>query len=102
LPEAPTPPEQVIKQLDEACSPATMAPAGPRPRFFGFVIGGSLPVTLAANWLAGAWDQNTGLYAPTPATAGLDGKLACAIKPLQCVPFGSAFPGASKLSVFPA
>jgi glutamate/tyrosine decarboxylase-like PLP-dependent enzyme len=49
-----------------------MAPAGPRPRFFGFVIGGSLPVTLAANWLAGAWDQNTGLYAPTPATARLE------------------------------
>jgi Pyridoxal-dependent decarboxylase conserved domain len=42
------------------------------PRFFGFVIGGSLPVTLAANWLAGAWDQNPGLYAPTPATARLE------------------------------
>src|SRR4030095_11265656 len=39
---------------------------------FGFVIGGSLPVTLAANWLAGAWDQNTGLYTPTPATAHLE------------------------------
>ena len=46
LPEAPTPPEHVIKQLDETCSPATTAMAG--PRFFGFVIGGSLPVTLAA------------------------------------------------------
>jgi glutamate/tyrosine decarboxylase-like PLP-dependent enzyme len=70
LPEAPTPPEHVIKQLDEICSPATTAMAG--PRFFGFVIGGSLPVALAANWLAGAWDQNTGLYAPTPATARLE------------------------------
>jgi glutamate/tyrosine decarboxylase-like PLP-dependent enzyme len=69
LPEAPTSPEHVIKQLDETCSPATTAMAG--PRFFGFVIGGSLPVTLAANWLAGAWDQNTGLYAP-PATARLE------------------------------
>jgi glutamate/tyrosine decarboxylase-like PLP-dependent enzyme len=70
LSEAPTPPEHVIKQLDETCSPATTAMAG--PRFFGFVIGGSLPVTLAANWLAGAWDQNPGLYAPTPATARLE------------------------------
>ena len=61
---------QVIKQLDELCSPATMAMAG--PRFFGFVIGGALPVTLAANWLAGAWDQNTGLFAPTPATSTLE------------------------------
>jgi glutamate/tyrosine decarboxylase-like PLP-dependent enzyme len=42
------------------------------PRFFGFVIGGSLPVTLAANWLAGAWDQNTGLYRPTPATSFIE------------------------------
>mgnify|MGYP006192526171 FL=1 len=41
-------------------------------RFFGFVIGGSLPVTLAANWLAAAWDQNTGLYRPTPGTAYLE------------------------------
>jgi glutamate/tyrosine decarboxylase-like PLP-dependent enzyme len=70
LAEAPSSPESVIELLDEICSPATMAMAG--PRFFGFVIGGSLPVGLAANWLAGAWDQNTGLYAPTPATARLE------------------------------
>src|SRR5437762_11375582 len=70
LTEAPTAPEDVIKLLDEVCSPATMAMAG--PRFFGFVIGGSLPVTVAANWLAGAWDQNSGLFTPTPATAQLE------------------------------
>jgi glutamate/tyrosine decarboxylase-like PLP-dependent enzyme len=70
LPDAPTPPEAVLQQLDETCSPATMAMAG--PRFFGFVIGGSIPVTLAANWLAGAWDQNTALYNVTPATAVLE------------------------------
>jgi glutamate/tyrosine decarboxylase-like PLP-dependent enzyme len=56
--------------MDEICSPATMATAG--PRFFGFVIGGSLPVTLAANWLAGAWDHNSALYSATPATARLE------------------------------
>jgi glutamate/tyrosine decarboxylase-like PLP-dependent enzyme len=70
LPERETPPEDVIRQLDEVCSPATMAMAG--PRFFGFVIGGALPVTLAANWLAGAWDQNSALYNVTPATAKLE------------------------------
>src|SRR5258705_7731932 len=70
LNDGPTSPEQVIKQLDEVCSPATMAMAG--PRFFGFVIGGALPVTLAANWLAGAWDQNSGPFTPTPATAQLE------------------------------
>ena len=70
LNEGPTSADQVIKLLDEICSPATMAMAG--PRFFGFVIGGSLPVTVAANWLAGAWDQNSGLYTPTPATSHLE------------------------------
>ena len=63
-------PEVVLEQLDTIGSPATMAMAG--PRFFGFVIGGSLPVALAANWLASAWDQNTGLYNSTPATAALE------------------------------
>jgi glutamate/tyrosine decarboxylase-like PLP-dependent enzyme len=38
-------------------------------RFFGFVIGGSLPAALAADWLVTAWDQNTGLFAPSPATS---------------------------------
>jgi glutamate/tyrosine decarboxylase-like PLP-dependent enzyme len=56
--------------LDEIGSPATMGIAG--PRFFGFVIGGTLPVTLASNWLAGAWDQNAGLYNITPAAAHLE------------------------------
>lgn len=70
LPVQPSRPEDVLKTLDETCSDATMAMAG--PRFFGFVIGGSLPVTLAANWLAGAWDQNSAYYNATPATAYLE------------------------------
>jgi glutamate/tyrosine decarboxylase-like PLP-dependent enzyme len=39
-------------------------------RYFGFVVGSSLPATLAANWLAGAWDQNAGGFIQSPA-AGL-------------------------------
>lgn len=70
LPAQPVSPETVLRQLDETGSPATMAMAG--PRFFGFVIGGSLPVTLAANWLAGAWDQNSALHNVTPATAAFE------------------------------
>jgi glutamate/tyrosine decarboxylase-like PLP-dependent enzyme len=65
-----TDPQEVLRQLDELISPATMAMAG--PRFFGFVIGGSLPASLAANWLAGAWDQNTAFYNITPGTAILE------------------------------
>lgn len=70
LPEGPVDPRETIRLLDEAGSPATTAMAG--PRFFGFVIGGALPVTVAANWLATAWDQNTGLRKPTPGTAYLE------------------------------
>jgi glutamate/tyrosine decarboxylase-like PLP-dependent enzyme len=70
MPEVPSEPRQVLRMLDELGSPATMAMAG--RRFFGFVIGGSLPVTLAARWLADAWDQNSAYYRTTPATAHLE------------------------------
>lgn len=70
LPETPQSPEEVIALLDEIGSPATVASAG--ARFFGFVIGGALPVSVAANWLATAWDQNAGLYATSPAAAEIE------------------------------
>jgi glutamate/tyrosine decarboxylase-like PLP-dependent enzyme len=70
LPDGPTPDADVLAFLDEVGSPATMAISG--RRFFGFVIGGSLPAALAANWLAAAWDQNAGLRAATPVAAALE------------------------------
>jgi glutamate/tyrosine decarboxylase-like PLP-dependent enzyme len=70
LPESPQDPATVLARLDEIVSPATMAMAG--PRFFGFVIGGALPVTVASNWLSTAWDQNTAMYQPTPGVAHLE------------------------------
>lgn len=70
MPESAAEPAKVIAELDAAISPATMAMAG--PRFFGFVIGGALPVTVAANWMATAWDQNAGLYESTPGVSHLE------------------------------
>jgi glutamate/tyrosine decarboxylase-like PLP-dependent enzyme len=70
LPDVPQDPAGVIALLDEVGSPATTATAG--PRFFGFVIGGSLPVTVAASWLATAWDQNAGAYVASPVAATLE------------------------------
>jgi glutamate/tyrosine decarboxylase-like PLP-dependent enzyme len=70
LPDGPTDAANVLRLLDEIGSPATVATAG--GRYFGFVTGSSLPVTLAANWLAGAWDQNTAFVVMSPAAAALE------------------------------
>lgn len=70
LPDRPCDESQVLQMLDEVGSPATVMMTG--PRYFGFVIGGSLPVTVATNWLTTAWDQNVGMHEITPATSTLE------------------------------
>lgn len=70
LPESPSAPAETLRLLDEIGSPATMGMAG--PRFFGFVIGGALPSSLAANWLSTAWDQNAVLYRASPGVAFIE------------------------------
>jgi glutamate/tyrosine decarboxylase-like PLP-dependent enzyme len=63
-------PIQVIEHLAKAIEPGLVATAG--PRYFGFVIGGSVPAALAADWLTSAWDQNGFSYASSPAAAAAE------------------------------
>ena len=70
LPEEPTDPKTVIDLLAEIAEPGLMAmPSG---RFYGWVIGGTLPAALGADWLTSAWDQNSAMRFPTPATVAVE------------------------------
>jgi glutamate/tyrosine decarboxylase-like PLP-dependent enzyme len=67
LPDAPLDPAHVIDALANAAGPGLVTTTG--PRYFGFVTGGALPATVAAEWLAAAWDQPATLYVMSPAGA---------------------------------
>jgi glutamate/tyrosine decarboxylase-like PLP-dependent enzyme len=58
---------QVIEHLARGADPGLVGMAG--PRYFGFVIGGHVPASLAADWLTSAWDQNATLYVTSPANS---------------------------------
>ena len=63
-------PKQIIEHLANLADRAVVATAG--PRYFGFVVGGSLPVTVAADWLTSVWDQNAAFYAHSPLAAAAE------------------------------
>jgi glutamate/tyrosine decarboxylase-like PLP-dependent enzyme len=70
LPDGPTDPAEVVDLLAHLVEPGLMAmPSG---RFFGWVIGGTLPAALAADWLTSAWDQNSGMRYATPGTVAAE------------------------------
>src|SRR5262249_45857007 len=70
LPEGPTAPAEVVDLLARGVEPGLMAMGA--GRFYGWVIGGTLPAALAADWLVSAWDQNTVLRWAAPGTAGAE------------------------------
>jgi glutamate/tyrosine decarboxylase-like PLP-dependent enzyme len=70
LPESGTDAAAVVEQLVAAADPGIVASAG--PRYFGFVIGGTLPAALAADVLTAAWSQNAALHALSPAAAAAE------------------------------
>lgn len=82
-------PERVIEELVTACDGGIVGSAG--PRFFGFVIGGSLPAALAADWMTSAWDQNAGLYACGPAAAVVEEVAGAWLRDLFGLPKGASF-----------
>ena len=67
LPEGPTESRTVIAELAAAADPGIVAEAC--GRYFGFVIGGAVPASIAADWLTSTWDQNAGLYVGGPSAA---------------------------------
>ena len=69
FPEHGTDGRETLRTLDELGSPATMASTG--SRYFGFVIGGTLPVALGSSWLVSTWDQNATLPVASPVAAKL-------------------------------
>ena len=70
LPEGPTEPAEVVEMLADGVEPGLMAmPSG---RFFGWVIGGTLPAALGADWLVSSWDQNSGMRYATPGTVAAE------------------------------
>ena len=88
LPEGPSDPAEVVELLAEASEPGlTAMPSG---RFFGFVIGGTHPAALAADWLVSAWDQNAGLRNLTPAATAVDDVAEAWVTDLLGLPAGSA------------
>jgi glutamate/tyrosine decarboxylase-like PLP-dependent enzyme len=88
LPEEPGDPAATLALLDEAGSSAMVASTG--GRYFGFVTGGSLPVAVAANWLATAWDQNTALPVMSPVAARLHEVVTGWLTGLLGLPAGTA------------
>jgi glutamate/tyrosine decarboxylase-like PLP-dependent enzyme len=68
LPDESTPAMETIEVLSRAAAEGGVI-ASSGPRYFGYVIGGTLPVSIAADWMASAWDQNAGAFDLGPAVA---------------------------------
>jgi glutamate/tyrosine decarboxylase-like PLP-dependent enzyme len=84
LPSGPTDPAEVLELLVAAASPGLMASAG--PRFFGFVIGGSLPAAAAAEVVAAGWDQCAFNAVLSPAAAAAEDLAGAWLKELLGIP----------------
>jgi glutamate/tyrosine decarboxylase-like PLP-dependent enzyme len=88
LPSTGMPPEEVVDRLVAAVEPGLMAIGS--GRFFGWVMGGTLPAALAADWLVSAWDQNAGMRDGTPGVVAVEETAAAWLLELLGLPGSSA------------
>jgi len=88
LPDSGVDAGMAIDELARAVAPGLVASAG--PRYFGFVIGGTVPAALAADWLTSTWDQNAAIYAAAPAACVAEDVCARWIVELFGLPKGSS------------
>jgi glutamate/tyrosine decarboxylase-like PLP-dependent enzyme len=88
LPEVGQDAIETIRTLAREADPGLVASAG--PRYFGFVTGGALPVSIAADWLTSAWDQNGGLYVMSPAVAVMEDVVSDWLLDLIGLPAGAS------------
>jgi len=89
LPEEGEPESEVLEKLVRDGDPGIVATAG--PRYFGFVIGGALPVAVAADWMTSTWDQNAGLYVISPANSVAEETAGRWISEMLGLPSGVSF-----------
>ncbi|QES51837.1 aspartate aminotransferase family protein [Streptomyces venezuelae] len=88
LPDGPGRPADVVDLLATACEPGLTAfPSG---RFYGFVVGGTEPAALAADWLVSAWDQNCVMRTVSPAYTAAEEIAGAWLLDLLGLPGGSA------------
>jgi glutamate/tyrosine decarboxylase-like PLP-dependent enzyme len=86
LPQGPADPREVIARLAAAAEPGMMATTS--GRFFGFVVGGTTPAALAADWLTAVWDQNAGLSVLAPAATVVEEVAGAWLVELLGLPIG--------------
>ena len=89
LAQAGVAPAEVVEELVRDVEGGLIGSAG--GRFFGWVVGGAVPSSLAADWLAAAWDQNAGLYAAGPAAAVAEEVAGGWLKDILGLPASASF-----------